>query len=126
MSETPTFGRYAEVPFEKMSLEQQEGYKAMIEARGRLPGPTKIWVHNPKLAKVAGPFGAHFQPGQYSLSEREREIAVCVITSHWRSAYPTTCSRSLSNEVGRPPRIASTFAAGSPAAFANRSCAAVG
>ena len=86
MSDTPTFGRYAEIPYEKMSPEQQEGYKSMIEARGRLPGPTKIWVHNPKLAKVAGPFGAHFQPGRYSLSEREREIAVCVITSHWRSA----------------------------------------
>ena len=37
----------------------------MIEACGRLPGPTKIWVHNPKLAKVAG-LGAHFQPGHYS------------------------------------------------------------
>ena len=92
MSETPTFGRYAEIPYDKMSAEQQAGYNSMIEARGRLPGPTKIWVHNPKLAKVAGPFGAHFQPGQYSLSEREREIAVCVITSHWRSAYPTAAS----------------------------------
>ena len=37
MSETPTFGRYAEIPYEKMSPEQQEGYKSMIEARGRLP-----------------------------------------------------------------------------------------
>ena len=36
MSETPTFGRYAEIPYEKMSPEQQEGYKSMIEARGRL------------------------------------------------------------------------------------------
>ena len=102
MSETPTFGRYAEIPFEKMSPEQQEGYKAMIEARGRLPGPTKIWVHNPKLAKVAGPFGAHFQPGQYSLSEREREIAVCVITSHWRSAYPTAAHERLAKAAGLP------------------------
>ena len=76
MSETPTFGRYAEIPYDKMNPEQQAGYNAMIEARGRLPGPTKIWVHNPKLAKVAGPYGAHFQKGQYSLSEREREIAV--------------------------------------------------
>ena len=67
MSETPTFGRYAELPYDKMTPEQQAGYNAMIEARGRLPGPTKIWVHNPKLAKVAGPFGAHFQPGGYSL-----------------------------------------------------------
>jgi len=102
MSETPTFGRYAEVPYEKMTPEQQEGYKAMIEARGRLPGPTKIWVHNPKLAKVAGPFGAHFQPGHYSLTEREREIAVCVITSRWHSAYPTAAHERHAKEVGLP------------------------
>ena len=36
MSDTPTFGRYAEIPYDKMSPEQQEGYKSMIEARGRL------------------------------------------------------------------------------------------
>ena len=117
MSETPTFGRYAELPFEKMSPEQQEGYKAMIEARGRLPGPTKIWVHNPKLAKVAGPFGAHFQPGQYSLSEREREIAVCVITSHWRSAYPTAAHERLAKAAGLPAAKVEAILGGLPTAF---------
>jgi 4-carboxymuconolactone decarboxylase len=117
MSETPTFGRYAEIPFEKMSPEQQEGYKAMIEARGRLPGPTKIWVHNPKLAKVAGPFGAHFQPGQYSLSEREREIAVCVITSHWRSAYPTAAHERLAKAAGLPAAKVEAILGGLPTAF---------
>ena len=52
MSETPPFGRYAEIPYDKMTPEQQAGYKAMMAARGSLPGPNKIWVHNPKLAKV--------------------------------------------------------------------------
>ena len=77
MPETPTFGRYAaEIPYEKMTPGTAGRLQGDDRVRGRLPGPTKIWVHNPKLAKVAGPFGAHFQPGQYSLSEREREIAV--------------------------------------------------
>ncbi len=75
MPETPTFGRYAEIPYDRMTPEQQEGYRSLIETRGALGGPNKILVHNPKLAKVAGPFGAHFRTG-YSLSEREREIAV--------------------------------------------------
>ena len=93
MAETPTFGRYAEIPYDQMTPEQQEGYRSLIEARGRLPGPNKIYVHNPKLAKVIGPFGAHFRKG-YSLSEREREIAVCIINSKWHSAYPTGCART--------------------------------
>jgi len=32
-------------------------------------------VHNPKLAKVIGPLGAHFRTGYW----REREIAVNII-----------------------------------------------
>ena len=54
MAETPTFGRYAEIPYEQMTPEQQEGYRSLIQTRGRLPGPNKIYVHNPKLAKVSG------------------------------------------------------------------------
>jgi len=117
MSETPTFGRYAEIPYDKMTAEQQEGYKAMIAARGRLPGPTKIWVHNPKLAKVAGPFGAHFQKGQYSLTEREREIAVCVITSKFHSAYPTNAHERRGKEVGLPSEKVEALVAGLETSF---------
>jgi 4-carboxymuconolactone decarboxylase len=117
MSETPTFGRYAEIPYDQMTPEQQEGYKAMIEARGRLPGPTKIWVHNPKLAKVAGQFGAHFQSGRYSLTEREREIAVCIITSRWHSAYPTAAHERHAKEVGLPAAKVEAILGGMPTAF---------
>ena len=88
MAETPTFGRYAEIPYDEMTPEQQEAYRSMVETRGRLPGPNKIYIHNPKLANVMGPLGAYFRTG-YSLSEREREIAVVIITSRFHSAYPT-------------------------------------
>ena len=51
-------------------------------------------MHNPKLAKVIGPLGAYFRTG-YSLSEPEREIAVCIINSKWLSIYPTNAPRAL-------------------------------
>jgi 4-carboxymuconolactone decarboxylase len=117
MSEKPTFGRYAEVPYDQMTPEQQEGYNAMLEARGRLPGPTKIWVHNPRLAKVAGPFGAHFHAGKYSLSEREREIAVCVVTSHWRAGYPTAAHERIAKAAGLPAPKVEAILAGLPTSF---------
>src|ERR687896_267867 len=101
MAETPTFGRYAEIPYEQMTPEQQEGYRSLIETRGRLPGPNKIYVHNPKLAKVMGPLGAHFRTG-YSLSEREREIAVVIITSKFHSAYPTSAHERAAKAAGLP------------------------
>ena len=49
MPKTPTFGRYAEIPYDEMTPEQQEGYRFLVETRGAAGGPSKIWVHNPKL-----------------------------------------------------------------------------
>jgi 4-carboxymuconolactone decarboxylase len=61
MPDTPTFGRYTEIPVEKMTAEQQAGYRLMVDGpRGRLPGPYRVWVHNPKLVHATAPLGNHF------------------------------------------------------------------
>jgi len=112
MPDTPTFGRYAEIPYNQMTPEQQEAYRSLIEIRGQVGGPSKIWVHNPKLAKAAAPLGAHFHPGHYSLTEREREIAVCIINSKWHSAYPTSAHERRGKEVGLPAEKVEALIAG--------------
>ena len=117
MPETPTFGRYAEIPYDRMTLEQQEAYRFAVETRGPLGGPNKIWAHNPKLTKVAAPFGGHFHAGQYSLSEREREIAVIIINSKWRSAYPTAAHERRGKEMGLPAAKVEALLSGLPASF---------
>ena len=119
MAETPTFGRYAEIPYEKMTPEQQEGYRSLIEARGRLPGPNRIYVHNPKLATVMGPLGAHFRTG-YSLSEREREIAVCIVNSHWHSGYPTNAHERAAKAAGLPSEKVDAILSGMPTSFSDK------
>jgi 4-carboxymuconolactone decarboxylase len=118
MSDAPTFGRYAELPVDRMTPEQREGYRFLVEGpRGRLPGPYKVWVHNPKLVHAAAPLGQHFTPGQSSLTEREREIAVLVITGKWHSAYPTSAHEKRGKEVGLPAATVEAIIAGLPAAF---------
>jgi 4-carboxymuconolactone decarboxylase len=119
MPETPTFGRYAEIPYDQMTPEQQEGYRSLIESRGALGGPNKILVHNPKLAKVAGPFGGHFRTG-YSLSEREREIAVVVINSKWHSAYPTNAHERAAKAAGLPADKVEAMLSGLPTSFSDK------
>jgi 4-carboxymuconolactone decarboxylase len=120
MGGTPTFGRYAEIPVDQMTPEQREGYRFLVEGpRGRLPGPYKVWVHNPKLVHAAAPLGQHFTPGQSSLTEREREIAVIVITSTWRSAYPTAAHEKRGEEVGLPAAAVQAMIAGLPASFSD-------
>jgi 4-carboxymuconolactone decarboxylase len=116
MADTPTFGRYAEIPFDQMTPEQQDAYHSMIETRGRLPGPNKIYIHNPGLANVMGPLGAYFRTG-YSLSEREREIAVCIITSKWHSAYPTNAHERAAKAAGLPADSVEAMLSGLPASF---------
>jgi 4-carboxymuconolactone decarboxylase len=116
MAETPTFGRYAEIPYDQMTPEQQQAYKNLIETRGRLPGPNKIYVHNPKLANVMGPLGAHFRTG-YSLSEREREIAVVVTNAHWHSIYPTNAHERAGKAAGLPADKVEAMLAGQPTSF---------
>jgi len=118
MSGTPTFGRYAEIPVDQMTPAQRDGYRFMVDGpRGRLPGPYKVWVHNPKLVRAAAPLGQHFSPEQSSLTEREREIAVVVMTSRWRSAYPTAAHEKRGKEVGLPAATVEALVAGLPASF---------
>src|SRR5260370_26993728 len=118
MSDTVTFGRYAEIPVDRMTPAQREGYRFLIDGpRGRLPGPYKVWVHNPKLLRAAAPLGQHFTPGESSLSEREREIAVVVITSRWHSAYPTAAHERRREEVGLPAATVEAIIPGLPASF---------
>jgi 4-carboxymuconolactone decarboxylase len=116
MAQTPTFGRYAETPYDQMTPEQQEAYQVLMETRGRLPGPAKIYVDNPGLAKVMGPLGAYFRTG-YSLSEREREIAVCIATSTWHSAYPTNAHERAAKAAGLPADKVEAILSGLPASF---------
>jgi 4-carboxymuconolactone decarboxylase len=118
MADAPTFGRYAEIPYDKMSPEQQQAYKGLIETRGRLPGPNKIYVHNPKLANVMGPLGAYFRTG-YSLSEREREIAVVIINSKFHSAYPTNAHERAGKAAGLPADKVEAMLSGIPTSFSD-------
>ena len=71
MPETPTFGRYAEIPYGEMTPEQQEGYRFLVEVRGAAGGPSKIWVHNPKLVKASAPLRRPFPPRRL-FAERAR------------------------------------------------------
>jgi 4-carboxymuconolactone decarboxylase len=118
MGDKATFGRYAELSVDEMSKEQQEGYRYLVDGpRGRLPGPYKVWVHNPRLLKAAAPLGQHFTPGESALSEREREIAVIIMTSRWQSAYPTAAHEKRGKEVGLPAVAVEAMIAGLPASF---------
>lgn len=86
MATHPTFGRYAEIPLDKMTAEQRSGYDAIMHDRGMCPGPSKIWVEDPAVMKLTIPLGVFYRTGS-SLSEAEREIAVVLMVAKWGATY---------------------------------------
>jgi hypothetical protein len=95
-----TFGRYAETPYDQMTPEQQEGFRILAKAEGgELQGPAKIWVDNTNLAKAVAPLADHFHPPNHSLTQREREIAVCIILGKWHAPFPINAHNRVAIEL---------------------------
>ena len=113
----PSFGRYEELTVDQMTEEQRAGYQYMLDGRGGLPGPYKVWMHNPKLLKAASYLGAHYTPGQSTLTQREREIAVVVITSSFKSDYPNAAHERIGKESGLSAASVEAMIAGLPTSF---------
>jgi 4-carboxymuconolactone decarboxylase len=116
-----TFGRYEEIPYEQMTPEQQEGYRALAQVEGdgspNLPGPLKIWVNNPALSLAMAPLATHFRPPHHSLTQREREIAVCIITGKWHAPYSINAHAGVIQGLGISAETAEALICGRPASF---------
>ena len=118
---TPTFGRYAETPYDAMTPQGRNLYDqlAKIEDTGGtgLPGPVKIWLDYPNLATALAPLITHFRPPHHALTEREREIAVCVVAGAWRAHYSTAAHAQLAVKAGVPSEIVDALTCGLPTSF---------
>lgn len=121
----PTVGRFAEIPQDQWTPEQQEAYRAVIVAEGLEPGaalpsaPAKIWMSNPKLSKALASLIYYFHPPHNSLSPRERELTVCVINSKWHTPYTIFAHETFAKNSGMPPEMIDAVISGLPASFAN-------
>jgi 4-carboxymuconolactone decarboxylase len=121
----PTVGRFAEIPSDQYTPEQQEAFRISIDAEGLEPGaalpsaPLKILMSNPKLLKAWAPLIWHFKPPHFSLSPRERELVVCIITSKWHTPYTIYAHETFAKNAGMPPEMIDAVISGLPASFAN-------
>ena len=120
MHENPdfgTFGRYRELSFDEMTVDQQRAYDFTMTLRGQVPGPHKIWVQNPKLNAVIVPVGAYYQ-GHSSLTKGEIEIATNLINGRWLAAYSNYEHEKIGVEAGGlPPEQVQALIAGLPTSF---------
>src|SRR6266853_5230397 len=121
----PTVGRFAEIPYDQFTPEQQEACRSLIDAEGLEPGaalpsaPLKIWISNPKLSKAVASLIWYLHPSNNSLSQRERELAVCIIASKWHTPYTIYAHETFAKNYGMPPEMIDAVISGLPASFAN-------
>ena len=99
MPDNPTFGRYAEIPYDQMTPEQQEGCRSLVETRRWLRRAEQDLGAQPRACEGDDVSDLTSRTG-YSLSEREREIAVVVVNSKWHSIYPTNAHERAGKAAG--------------------------
>jgi 4-carboxymuconolactone decarboxylase len=121
----PNVGRFAEILHDQYTPEQQEAYRSLIDAEGLEQGaalpsaPLEIWMSNPKLSKALAPLIWYFHPSHNSLSLRERELAVCILTSKWHAPYSILAHETFAKNAGMPPEMIDAVINGLAASFAD-------
>ena len=116
-SDFGTFGRYTELPLDKMTPDQKKVFEFTAKERGEVPGPYKIWLQNPKLMEVMVPLGAYYQ-GHSSLSKAEIEIATNLTNAKWLAGYSNYEHEIIAErDGGLPPEKVEALIAGLPTSF---------
>jgi 4-carboxymuconolactone decarboxylase len=116
-SDFGTFGRYSELPFDRMTSDQKRAYDFTVKARGQVPGPYKIWLQNPKLMEVMVPLAVYFQ-GHSSPSKSEIEIATNLTNARWLAAYSNYEHEMIAEKAGGlPPEKVQALIAGLHTSF---------
>ena len=100
------------MPVAEMTEAQREGYRHLVDGpRGRLPGPYKVWVHNPKLLQRPLP-RATLHARSVVIDRAGTGDRGLVITSMWNSDYPNASHEKRGKEVGLPAAAVEAIIAG--------------
>ncbi|MDF2114347.1 hypothetical protein PY365_02075 [Roseiarcaceae bacterium H3SJ34-1] len=103
--------RLKDLAFEDYSPAQQDVLKTVLEKRGRIPLPVKVWLQSPTLAKAIEPLGTMLNTASL-LSKPEWEIAAIVMARHWGSTSVLDAHYKFMREAGTPEAVIAALQAG--------------
>lgn len=109
MAEGPV--RILEIPEDKLTAEQKKVFDDLVAGRGRLLTPYKIWIHSPRLAAAMETTGTFLNKAG-ALTEREVELVIVVIATHWQGAYVQAAHVKRCLELGYPQSAMDAIKAG--------------
>ena len=103
--------RIKDIPENELTPDQAKVFKDLVAGRGRLLTPYRIWIHSPKLAAALETIGT-FLNKKGSLSEREVELVICIISNHWKGEYVWTVHTRTAVKLGFPQSVFDAIRAG--------------
>jgi 4-carboxymuconolactone decarboxylase len=103
--------RLIDIPPEQLSADQKVVFDNLVQGRGRILGPYKIWIHSPVVAAGMEHIGTHLNK-RGVLTPREVEMGIIIIATHWNAAYVQTAHIREGRRVGVPEEVLSALVAG--------------
>ena len=91
--------RLIDIPPEQLSADQKVVFDNLVQGRGRILGPYKIWIHSPVVAAGMEHIGTHLNK-RGVLTPREVEMGIVIIATHWNAAYVQTAHVREGRRVG--------------------------
>ena len=104
---------------EDLNEEQKKVHDEIVNGpRGRVVGPLRIWLNNPKLAKVAQQVGAYARYGT-SLDNSLSELAIITTGRVWSSKFEWEHHAPLAIDGGIDPEHVKAISLGHKPNFTN-------
>ncbi|HEU0167396.1 MAG TPA: carboxymuconolactone decarboxylase [Chloroflexota bacterium] len=110
--------RILEVPEDQYSPAQRAAIDALLQGRGRLLTPYKVWIHSPQLAMAMERLGT-FLNKNCSLTQREVELGIVLTARHWAGEFVLEAHVKTCLELGYPPSVMEAIRRGDTPALDN-------
>ncbi|HLG71894.1 MAG TPA: hypothetical protein VK009_15865 [Chloroflexota bacterium] len=110
--------RILDIPEDQWSSEQKEAIEALVQGRGRLLTPYRVWIHSPFVAQAMERLGT-FLNKKSSLSEREVELGIVLTAKHWAGEYVFEVHVKTCLSLGYPQAVMDAIRNGQTPPFDN-------
>src|SRR5215510_2585259 len=108
---TRLMSRLLNVTPDQLTPEQNQIFERLVAGRGRILGPYRVWIHSPTVASGMEQIGT-FLNKRSTLSEREIEMVIVMIATHWRGDYVQTAHVRMGRKVGLSQAVIDALIAG--------------
>jgi 4-carboxymuconolactone decarboxylase len=109
---TAIMSRILDVSPDQLTPEQTKIFEQLVAGRGRILGPYRVWIHSPTIASGMEQIGT-FLNKRSTLSQREVEMVIIMIATHWRGDYVQTAHVRMGKQVGLSQAVIDALIAGS-------------